>query len=184
MKVKDVAIKLNVYLYQLNEKYMKINSLAALMLTSIALLSCNTTKKEEKKSENKVISKEITEGYTLLKNNCYACHSVISKSHDEIIAPPMVAVKRRYKMAYNSKEDFVKAMVSWAIDPKEEKALMRGAVSQFKVMPKQLFKKEDLTKIAEYIYDNEIEQPAWFGSHFKTMHPNGMGSKKGMRMNN
>ncbi|VAW24755.1 hypothetical protein MNBD_BACTEROID04-1511, partial [hydrothermal vent metagenome] len=81
-------------------------------------------------------------------------------------------------------EDFVKAVVAWASDPKEDKALMRGAVNQFKVMPKQLFKKEDLTKIAEYIYDNEIEQPAWFKSHFSTMHPNGMGSKKGMKMSN
>ncbi|WP_456421398.1 c-type cytochrome [Lutibacter sp.] len=163
---------------------MKKNSLVVLILTSIALLSCNTTTKEEKKSEEKVISKEITEGYTLFKNNCYACHSVISKSHDEIIAPPMVAVKRRYKMAYSSKEEFVKAVVAWASDPKEDNALMRGAVNQFKVMPKQLFKKEDLTKIAEYIYDNEIEQPTWFESHFKTMHPNGMGGRKGMKMNN
>jgi len=162
---------------------MKLNSLLVLILTSVALLSCNT-KKEEKKLEKEVASKEINEGYTLFKNNCYACHSVISKSHDEIIAPPMVAVKRRYKMAYNSKEDFVKAVVAWASDPKEDKALMRGAVNQFKVMPKQLFKKEDLTKIAEYIYDNEIEQPSWFKSHFSTMHPNGMGSKKGMKMGN
>ncbi|MCF6167007.1 c-type cytochrome [Lutibacter sp.] len=162
---------------------MKLNNLAALMLASIVLLSCNTTK-EEKKLKSKVTSKETNEGYTLFKNNCYACHSVISKSHDEIIAPPMVAVKRRYKMAYNSKEEFVKAVVAWASDPKEDNALMRGAVNQFKVMPKQLFKKEDLIKIAGYIYDNEIEQPAWFKSHFNTMHPNGMGGKKGMKMNN
>jgi len=114
-----------------------------------------------------------------LRNNCYACHSVTAKSHDDIIAPPMVAIKRRYKVSYKTKEEFVKAMTSWVIDPIEEKALMRGAVSQFKVMPKQLFDKNDILKISEYIFENEIEKPEWFESQFDEEHPNGMGNGKG-----
>ena len=63
-------------------------------------------------------------------------------------------------------------------DPKEENALMYGAVQQFKVMPKRAFNEEDLEKIATYIYDNEIEQPDWFAAHFKEQH-GGKGMGKG-----
>jgi len=162
---------------------MKINILV-MGIVSFFFIGCVNGKKETQKVEVEPIniSKMIVdepEGYTLLKNNCYACHSVVTKSHDEIIAPPMIAVKRRYKVSYNSREDFVKAITEWALDPKEENALMRSAVSQFKVMPKQLFKEEDLVKIAEYIYDNDLENPEWFKSHFNSQHPNGMGNGGG-----
>lgn len=155
----------------------------SVFIMSILFIGCNE-KKENKKSSTTVIAEktintEQSEGYTLLKNNCYACHSVQTKSHDEIIAPPLVAVKRRYKMAYNSKEEFVDAWVAWVLDPKEENALMRGAVKQFNVMPKQLFNKEEIAKIAEYVFDNELETPEWFAKHFEEEHPNGMGGGQG-----
>ncbi|MDO9039475.1 MAG: c-type cytochrome [Lutibacter sp.] len=123
-----------------------------------------------------------SDGYTLLKNNCYACHSVTTKSHDEIIAPPMIAIKRRYKMNYETKEEFVNAITNWALNPTKEHALMRGAVMQFNVMPKQPFIKDDLIKIADYLYDNELEKPEWFENHFNEQHPNGMGMGMGKGM--
>jgi len=156
---------------------------------TLVLASCNKTKQDTVSKVEPVavntMKVEQSEDYTLFKNNCYACHSVISASHDEIIAPPMEAVKRRYQKSYTSKETFVEAFVNWSKDPKEENALMRGAVQQFKVMPKQVFNETDLKKIAVYIYDNEIEQPEWFEAHFKEEHgggDNGMGKGKGMGM--
>jgi len=151
------------------------------------LVSCNKSKQDTTTEQIAVNALKIehSEDYTLFKNNCYACHSVTSKSHDEIIAPPMVAVKRRYQKSYTSKEGFVEALVNWSKDPKEENALMLGAVQQFKVMPKQAFKEDDLKKIAAYIYDNDIEKPDWFEAHFKEEHGgkgNGMGQGRGKGM--
>ncbi len=164
---------------------LKLN-IFVLVIATLFLVSCDKTKQGTKSKTDAIAVNETaadqSEGYTLFKNNCYACHSVTSASHDEIIAPPMVAVKRRYKMNYTSKEAFVDAVVNWSKDPKEEKALMRGAVKQFKVMPTQVFKEEDLQKIAAYIYDNEIEKPEWFEVHFKEEHGgegNGMGQGRG-----
>jgi hypothetical protein len=57
---------------------------------------------------------------------------------------------------------------------------MRGAVSQFNVMPKQIFKEDDIRKIATYIYESNLEKPAWFEEHEREMHGgkrNGMGMK-------
>jgi hypothetical protein len=81
-------------------------------------------------------------------------------------------------MQYDNKEDFVNAVVAYAIDPKAENALMIGAVNQFKVMPKQAFSEEDLKKIATYIYENKIETPEWFEEHFQQNHKNGQGMGK------
>ncbi len=122
-----------------------------------------------------------TLAYQLLKTKCYACHAVNTKSHDGIIAPPLAAVKRRYLMMYPEKKEFVQAISQWAKDPKEEKAIMKGAVAQFRVMPYQNFDEEDLLKIATYIYDEELEVPAWFSEHEKQMQ-GGNGKGKG-RMN-
>jgi cytochrome c2 len=160
-----------------------------LMKTVVILLifsSCN--KQNEIKLETAVSStaeiKNDPEGLKLMKQNCYICHSVTSKSHDEIIAPPMIAVKKRYLMQYNTKEDFVNAFVAYTNDPKAENALMFGAVNKFKSMPKLNYKINDLKKIASYIYDNQIEAPKWFQNHFQQNQKNGQGfGKMGRRTN-
>jgi len=148
------------------------------------MVSCHTIKEESTHqivlSTDSKINLDQSESYLLFKNNCYTCHSVNSKSHDDIIAPPMVAVKRRYKMNYTTREEFIEAIVKWANEPNEESALMFGAVQQFNVMPKQEFNEAELFKIAAYIYDNEIEQPEWFQAHFNQEH-NSKGSGKRMR---
>jgi hypothetical protein len=148
-------------------------------LIVISGIGCNIAPKEAK---SKIIQSESSvsvEGLKLLQQNCYACHSITSTSHDAIIAPPMVAVKRRYLMAYSSKEAFVKAITEWTLNPTEENSLMKGAVQNFKVMPKQPFNKEDIIKIATYIFENELEKPTWFQKHFEDQHPNGMGQGQG-----
>ena len=73
--------------------------------------------------------------YTLLQNTCMTCHSAIGKTHDALIAPPIIAVKRRYMMAYDEREDFIKNVVAWAKEPKEENGIMFGAIDKFKTMP-------------------------------------------------
>jgi cytochrome c551/c552 len=150
----------------------------------VVFSSCNKQKTSEDFGINSssVSDSENTEALALFKQKCYACHSVSTKSHDEIIAPPMIAVKKRYSMQFDNKEDFVNAVVAYATDPKAENALMIGAVNKFKAMPKQAFEEEDLKKIASYIYDNQIETPEWFEGHFQQNHKNGQGMGMGKRM--
>ena len=58
---------------------------------------------------------ENVEALALFKQKCYACHSVTTKSHDEIIAPPMIAVKKRYSMQFYNKDVFVNDIFAYAI---------------------------------------------------------------------
>jgi mono/diheme cytochrome c family protein len=160
---------------------MKSNFIKLVALLMI-FTSCNKQKSSDDFNKNIASTNESdnAEALKLFQQKCYACHSVATKSHDEIIAPPMIAVKKRYSMQYDNKEDFVNAVVAYAIDPKAENALMIGAVNQFKAMPKQAFSEDDLKKIATYIYENKIETPEWFEEHFQPNHKNGQGMGQGM----
>jgi cytochrome c553 len=160
---------------------MKTNFIKLVALLMI-FTSCNKQNSSDDFNKNIASTNEFddAEALKLFQQKCYACHSVATKSHDEIIAPPMIAVKKRYSMQFDNKEDFVNAVVAYAIDPKAENALMIGAVNQFKAMPKQAFSEDDLKKIATYIYENKIETPEWFEEHFQQNHKNGQGLGQGM----
>ena len=157
-----------------------------ILLVSIITLFTSCNQNNEKKEyvnlakniETIARTNNIEEGYTLMKNNCYACHNPNTKSHDDIIAPPFKAVKMHYTKEYDNKKDFVNAVVNWVQNPEEDKILMPGAVKRFKIMPELPLKTEQLEKIAAYIYDNEVEQPDWMPAHMKEM------QAKGMNMNN
>lgn len=150
-----------------------------IVATFFIFISCNTKIKNEKPTIAAFKGETSIDNLKLLKQHCYACHSITSKSHDEIIAPPMAAVKRRYLMSYNTEKEFIEAFTSWVLDPKEEHSLMRGAINNFNVMPKQPFKRWEIENIASYVFNNELEQPDWFESHFKKEHSNGMGNGRG-----
>ena len=150
--------------------------LTLFVIISSIVTSCQSkrTSNEENNKEKSVAIKlsEENESLELLKLRCYACHQINSKSHDEIIAPPLAAVKRRYLRSFPQRDDFIEAVVNWTLDPKEEKAMMFGAVKRFKVMPYQSFDKSEMRKIAAYIYDNDLEEPEWFEAHEAEMHRN------------
>ncbi|MEN8123604.1 MAG: c-type cytochrome [Bacteroidota bacterium] len=150
--------------------------------------SCKNENKEQKHTLNDTSNIEYKKdsiAYNMLKTQCYICHSIDAPSHDNIIAPPLEAVKRRYSMQFKNKEDFINAVTKWTLNPTKENALMRGAVMQFNVMPKQNFKEEDIKKIAAYIFDNKLETPDWFDAHEKEIHSGGnRGMGRGMGKKN
>ena len=162
------------------------NIIIYLFFAMLLVVACKEEKKESAsliKEIEIVESKQDSIAYNMLKTKCYICHSITAPSHDNIIAPPFEAVKRRYTMQFKSKEDFVNAVTKWTLNPTKENALMRGAVMQFNVMPKQNFKEEEIRKIASYVYDNKLETPEWFEVHEKEMHDeDGTGRGKGRGM--
>ena len=144
-----------------------------LIISVLCIVSCTDSKKNAQNNPtelNKNSLDSTSAGLSLLKKHCYICHSPESSSHDEIIAPPMAAVKMRYQMSYASQQEFVDAIVSWTMDPNQENALMKGAVDQFKVMPKQAFDKNEMEELALYMFQNSLDEPVWFASHQKEMH--------------
>jgi len=88
----------------------------AFLAISLIFVGCDNPK--QKKVTQKEQTTQSNEGYELMKSNCFACHNPYTETHEGIIAPPMIAIKKMYSMNFSSKEDFVKSLLSFSIDPK------------------------------------------------------------------
>ncbi|MGB5385618.1 MAG: DUF3365 domain-containing protein [Eudoraea sp.] len=121
-----------------------------------------------------LLADESHPGKVLLEKECYTCHNP-ETDHNELIAPPMIAVKQHYLKETTSREQFVKDIMHWVKDPSKKNSRMPGALKKFGIMPYQSFPEETVLQIAEYLYDNDIDRPDWFQSH------KGQGKGKVMR---
>jgi hypothetical protein len=145
-----------------------------IIISLFSIIACKDTKKTN--DYKSIPTAKITEtetqpvhkGYKLMKSYCYSCHNPNTTSHDAIIAPPMIAIKTRYKKEYKTKKQFIDAISNWVQNADKKDALMLGAVEKFNVMPKLPFPTKQLNEIADYVYDNEIETPKWFSNHKST----------------
>lgn len=170
---------------------MKNMKLLLILFIGMILLSCSNNDKSKTEINkidtegNSIIDTLVLEksaGYNLMKQYCYICH--MPKSRDNMIAPPLFRVKEHYQPVYKTKDEFVDAIVKWAVNPVEAGALMPGAVRKFECMPSQShIPKDTLRQIAAYIFDNEMEKPKFFAE----MHDgsgNGKGEGRGNGMGN
>lgn len=138
----------------------RLSIVLLLFLSTLLLSRCQ----KEKKAPH-----ENHEGLALLKQKCYSCHNPTA-SMDARLAPPMAAIKKHYIKGGTSKGEFTEAFVRFVQNPSEETSKMPGAVERFGVMPKMNYSKEELSLMADYIYDTEIETPAWFEKHYEEEH--------------
>ena len=89
---------------------------------------------------------------------CASCHTKTRPSDmSKMVAPPIMGVMRHVKMTYPKKDDGVKFIVDYVLEPSKDKALcMPQKIKRFGLMPSQKgnVSKEELQKIASWIYDN------------------------------
>lgn len=151
----------------------------SLLLFISLIFSCKDVKRPSYSKKELETASEVQkhEGKKLMENKCYVCHNP-KASHDNRIAPPMIAIKKHYISKNTTKEEFIASIQSFVKNPTKEAAKMRGAVKKFGVMPKQYFLEEDIEKIAAYLFDNDIDQPEWFESHFNEEKAKGKMKKK------
>ncbi|MCF6243244.1 MAG: hypothetical protein L3J74_18145 [Bacteroidales bacterium] len=129
-------------------------------LVIIGAISCSSNNKtqENKDTVNKKNLAVNTEAYRLMQQKCFICH--MEKPNPDkktsMIAPPMMRVQEHYKPAHQTKEEFVKAVVSFVSNPNENDVLMPGAVRKFNLMPNLGYSKEDIQLIAETLYDADF----------------------------
>jgi len=147
-----------------------------LFLVLITVTGCKEKTSENYKAvpseaeETKMVSSKVHPGKKLMETQCYLCHSPSAPEKEGRIGPPMIAIKAHYINDNTTKEEFANAMWDFVEKPSEDKAKLRGAVRRFGVMPYQPFKEEDIAQIAEYIFDYQIDEPAWFKDHWENGH--------------
>ncbi len=155
------------------------------LFVTILMVNCNNKPKDRYQSVLNLNSNSASgvisssNGKQLMENNCYACHNP-KTSQSDMIAPPMIAVKMHYISENTTEEEFINSFLLWTKEPSEENSKMPGAIKKFGLMPYQHYSEETIRAIAHYIYNNEIEEPEWFGSHHNEMHDErpGYGKRK------
>ncbi len=164
------------------EKETQFMKIVIILIATMLLTACNTNTSGEylalahESVNTQIDSPQEHPGKKLMENNCYVCHDP-QASEDRMMAPPMIAIKKHYISADTTKEEFINAMLDWSKKPSEEKSKMPGAIKKFGLMPYQFFPENTMRQIADYMFDNKIEEPEWFQEHFNKMQGMGKGKK-------
>ncbi len=106
----------------------------------------------------------------LFETKCASCH-VKMRPNDisTLVAPPLMGVMRHVKMAYGTRNEAVKFISEYALNPQESKAVcMPQKIKHFGLMPSQKgnVTQEELTTIAGWMYDNFAHQGQGHGKGF------------------
>ena len=106
-------------------------------------------------------------GQHLFKAMCSSCHSVERESS---LAPPVFGIVNHTKKAFPDREDFIERIVDWVSEPDASQSVMPNAIKKFGLMPKLPYSESDVTKIAEYLYDDKLLFPKWYQHHYNKKH--------------
>lgn len=105
---------------------------------------------------NASASGNMEEGKRLFNENCFVCHNA---DLDPPQAPPMFGVQKHYKRATADRDAFIEKVTAFAMDPTEDKAILKMAVDHLGVMPNPGVEEADVRKIAAYIHDETFAKP-------------------------
>ena len=143
-----------------------------LLVIVLVFFSCKEAKKSETlpvddtNSRSDVGLSETTHpGKMLMEAECYICHDPKAPEHNRI-APPLAMVKKRYIDSTITKEAFTEALIRWINDPEQE-TKMPDAHRKFGSMPYMPYPEGEIKQIADYMYNNKIEQPRWMDDDFQ-----------------
>jgi len=140
---------------------MKFKYSLLVLPAALLLLSCGNNATIEEKSDDKTKEGREEKALSLMSTNCFVCHNPDMESETRV-APPMFKIREHYYDDETSREEFIKEIVAFAMEPSEDKSIMPGAVNHFGLMPKTPFNEEDLKLIAGYIYDNDLASDEWY----------------------
>lgn len=141
------------------------------------ILSCKQEKKaaevDEAIAQVEVQTEDLAmQGEKLLESYCYQCHDP-KMAEENILAPPMIAVKGEYITEGTTREDFVADLVLWMSNPRVENSKMPDAIAKWGLMNHQVYPDSVIIGIAKYMYDYEVEKPEWYKAHIEEMHGSG-----------
>ena len=106
------------------------------------------------------------DGEQLAQKHCASCHLITSNSdrltNGKMGGPPMWGVLKKMKQKFPTQEEATSYIMSYALEPSEEKMLFPQATRDyFGVMPSVQGKvtKAELQAIANYLYKSTRERP-------------------------
>ena len=93
---------------------MKKQYIISIFSIALLVLLMHSCQNNNPTTETATLSEAHQEGLSLMLQNCYTCHNP-ETAEDNRLAPPMIAVKRHYLDASDSKEEFIAAFTAFWI---------------------------------------------------------------------
>jgi cytochrome c len=152
---------------------MKNRKLIIFSLSILAITGCANSSSENftKTDTTRSISTSSSNAEALFNAKCKICHSTTQPTDiSKVVAPMVFGVMRHVKMKYPNRDEAVKFMVDYALNPSKDKAVcMPQKIARFGLMPSQKgnVTKEELQKITSWMFDNF--PPANFRGHGRGM---------------
>lgn len=153
----------------LNSMIMTNKKFSFFLLATLIVFSCTNAKNNEVTVDENIsefIRPELAEGFQLVQNNCFSCHNA-NPSAENVAAPSMSEIKKHYVDKSVSQEQFTKDLISFMNNPNEENSKMPEAIKRYNIMPKMNFSDEQITAIASYVYNSELEKDSWFEKRYE-----------------
>ena len=91
-------------------------------------------------------------GSLLFHGNCITCHHETKA----LSAPSVIDLRENYLRAFPKKQEFIKYMSTWVVNPNAETSIMLDAIKKYKLMPELGFDKSTLEIISAYIYETDF----------------------------
>jgi len=138
---------------------LRILSSFAIIISIAILAACS-------QDENSSV-KELTEtdknrkALRIIKTACFSCHTPEREIVGGRSGPPFHKIRQHYVDNETTKEQFVADVSSFLYEPTKEKVKMKNAYDKFGLMPRMPLSKDDITMIAEFMYDNDMTAEQW-----------------------
>src|SRR6056300_210423 len=134
--------------------------ISSIAILGIALLGSCTQEKglpEKDLSQNDKNRKALR----IIKTACFSCHTPEREIVGGRSGPPFHKIRQHYVDEGTTKEEFVSAVSSFLKEPTKEKVKMKHAYEKFGLMPRMPLTSDDITMIAEFMYDNDLTAEQW-----------------------
>ncbi|MGB0744197.1 MAG: hypothetical protein ACPGSB_06695 [Opitutales bacterium] len=142
---------------------MRLNWLLLLAL-SCFIVACEKAPEVEISSASMEM---IRRGVELMPTYCHTCHGVGDFAIDEMLAPPLWAVRANYLAKYPEPEAFVEAMAAFITEPTVAESLMPSEVLRYGLKAPVSLSKEEIRAVAWAIYAGRVERPVWLREYQK-----------------
>lgn len=144
----------------------KISILTGLALILVILSQCGTPEnKAVQKDPVKTDSATAPDGFALLENTCFFCHSPGSTRPNKA-APVLADIKKYYLEAFPDEPAFTAAITHYLANPADSLSKIPGAPQKYGLMPKLGHSPDQVKAIARYIYHTPIEKEGWYENEY------------------
>ncbi|MFM1932154.1 MAG: hypothetical protein RL226_1457 [Bacteroidota bacterium] len=135
---------------------------SVLFIVTVFLAACGGSESptiDSFRSEIQIDDKLLQQGFTTLQTTCTSCHAWVEPKSTPL-APTFAEIRAAYLHTYGEK-GFIHAVADYAVNPSDDRALLKESVSKFGIMPNPGLPRTDIEAAAAYLQSAQLTDASW-----------------------